>query len=147
MARLARENAKLRAQLESIPTRAMTYNGLSFDEMYSLLARTKVDVGALGAHNASRLRELAAIFGDSEPGLLHVFWELRIGLLRRGSIDLDNTADMELLAKLEEYGLVEEDKTQLSPLKKYYGLTASGTQFLLRLRLERDSERAEPYVV
>lgn len=51
MARLAKENAALREQVTRLSAASATYNGLTFQEMYQLLATTKANIPELGEEN------------------------------------------------------------------------------------------------
>jgi hypothetical protein len=139
IARLGKENAALREQMARMSQATALYNGISFDELYKLLVNTKVDVTAY-ANLAETIRKVAEIFGDPEPGLLHMFWVMR-DLLARGKT-LPSLVYRAPAQKAEDFGLVFRDNA----IKRYF-LSESGKQFLLRLRLERNTEDAESYVI
>ena len=139
MARLAKENAELRQQVATMSPDATTFNGLSFDQMYKILREEKANLAEFPEEDA--FMKVAESFGDSEPGLIHMFW--LIGRCFRESRFVyggDKEPRSRTLFRLEEFGL-----TQNSP-SGYYVLTETGRQFLLRLRLERETERAEELV-
>ena len=146
IARLAKENAELREQVAKLSTASATYNGLTFQEMYKLLIATKANIHDLGEDNLKDLQAVADIFGDQEPGLLHVFWMLSEAFQRGGYFDEDEKHNMILASKLEDFGLIEPDPSQeVKYGYRAYKLTESGKQFLLRLRLERDAAKAETF--
>jgi hypothetical protein len=150
IARLAKENAELREQVKKLSALSATYNGLTFEEFYKLLAATKPKISDLGEENISNLRAVADLFGDPEPALLHSFWMLSGGFRRKGTIADDDEKNMRLALKLEEFGLVERDEEESAKVGRrshVYGLTECGKQFLLRLRLERNTEKAEAFIL
>ncbi|HEX8336912.1 MAG TPA: hypothetical protein VF621_09280, partial [Pyrinomonadaceae bacterium] len=76
---------------------------------------------------------------DTEPGLLHAYWMMKeyFSLGKRPSHDLFGVANM-----AEEFGLVV-----WNPSSKVFDLSSTGRQFLLRLRIERNTDEAEQYVL
>jgi hypothetical protein len=136
IARLGKENAALREQLSKMSTATVTYNGLTFEELYNLLAHTKVEANA---DVDDKLHEISTAFEDSEPGLLHLFWLMR-DLLGRGR-QLPGLYYRAPVQRAEDFGLVTRNE------HKRYILSEIGKQFLLRLRLERNTESAEQHVI
>jgi len=150
MARLAKENAELREQVKKLSALSATYNGLTFEEFYKLLAATKPKISDLGEENIKNLRSVADLFGDPEPALLHIFWMLSGGFRRKGTIADKDEENMIFAIKLEEFGLVERDEEESAKAgrgRQVYQLTECGKQFLLRLRLERAAEKAERFIL
>lgn len=144
IARLAKENTTLREQITHLSTFAARYNGLTFEEMYRLLTATKAGISELEADHIQMLQEIANIFGDSEPALLHVFWILSGAFQQKYFLQAEDKDGLRFAAKLEEFGLIKQE--EVSSSNRSYSLTEGGKQFLLRLRLERDTTNAEKYV-
>ena len=62
IARLEEENGSLREQVKNFAAAGPAlFNGLTFEQMYKLLATTKIDTGHLGEENSSKLASVAAI--------------------------------------------------------------------------------------
>jgi len=147
IARLAKENATLREQVKVLSAAGPAlFNGLTFEQMYKLLAITKLDldVDKMGEKNVQDLQTVAEIFGDPVPGLLHAFWVLSEQVRRGGHIKSSDRLNMKIASKLEEFGLL---KSSESTVGRSFELTDIGSQFLVRLRLERDAERAERFIL
>ena len=134
MARLSQENEVLREQVKTLSPASGTYNGLTFEEMYKLLNTAKIDIADLKEEIARNLQEIADIFGDAEPGLIHIFWMLSEEFQRGQQLDLDLA---KLALNLENFGLVEG--TIKNP--RIFRITESGRQFFLRLMVERDTQK------
>jgi hypothetical protein len=149
LARLTKENAVLREQVKQLSLAAGIYNGLNFDEMYRLLALTKGNIFDFEEQFIVQLKKIAEIFGDPEPGILHAFWMLSEQLRSEGSIDHYDTRNMNLVKRLEQFGLVEQirpEERDVSRTWNNYKLSESAKQFLVRLRLERNTEKAEEFI-
>ncbi len=144
IARLTKENAALREQLAKSSSAPTKYNGLSFEEMYSLLAKAKIDSPLFPGINET-LIDIAKSFGDAEPVALHLFWWLS-GELRSNRSFSQGSREVWLIIELEKFGLVELDSAVSQGNTKYYKLTECGKQFFLRLRLQRANEEAEEYI-
>jgi len=148
MARLANENAALREQLATLSPVPNNYYGLTFDQMYKVLSETKLAAGNRTTDFkkfAALLNHVAVSFGDSEPALLHVFWMLREKLGRQSQVRAEYLIKAAML--LEDFGLAWRDNTTLGHSIVTYGLTDAGKQFLLRLRVERQTGSVEQYVL
>ncbi|HEV7889727.1 MAG TPA: DUF4062 domain-containing protein [Pyrinomonadaceae bacterium] len=161
IARLGKENAALREQVANLSGASTTYNGLTFEEMYRLLASAKIDSPITEEKDSQQsqtlanlsykervpqeLRKLAKLFGDRQPGLLHAFWQMS-GWFQRNHMIKVNTPALKYAQKLGEFGLVVLIISRWAE-GSTYGLTESGRQFLLRLMLERDMEAAEQYIL
>ncbi|MBI5839673.1 MAG: DUF4062 domain-containing protein [Chloroflexi bacterium] len=65
IARLGRENAELKNRISKTAIASPEYNGLSFDEMYSILTSRKLD------YESIELQGIAMTLGDAETNLLH----------------------------------------------------------------------------
>lgn len=138
IARLGKENAQLRDQLAKLPMASARYNGVTFEEMYKLLANTEVEIE--DEEIIRMAAEVAEVFGDAKPGLLHMYWVMRALLgsgTRIASVDV-----AEIIRKAQELGLVRFD-----PGTRNYFSTDAGVQFLLRLRIELDATKAEKFVL
>lgn len=147
IARLAKENAGLREQVKSLSAAAGTYNGLTFEEMYRLLATTYIDISEIADdEEINNLKTVASIFGESEPGFLHIFWVMSEAFKHSAAIDEDEEQNVMIASKLEDFGLIEiDEKAKKVSGFRDYKLTESGRRFLLRLRLERNVEKAEKF--
>jgi hypothetical protein len=146
IARLGKENAALREQLAISSQAPMMYQGLTFDQMYKFIAAEKVDLTDTITQDfddfVGALQELAAIFDDSEVGLLHFFWMMRDLLGRKKNVSLlslRRAGD-----KLEDSGLATMEMLHST---RRYGLTETGKQFLIKLKLEKGTEEAEKYML
>ena len=148
IARLTKENAELRAQLAKSSTSPTKYNGLTFEEMYSLLNKSKLNTSFLDEEKRRKVNAIAGIFGDTEPSILHLFWMLSGAFRDSQFIPFTDDKKYSLTIKLEEFGLVELDRRVSQNISgaRYYTLTEAGKQFLLRLRLERDIWEAEKHI-
>ena len=137
IARLGKENAELRERLARLSSSSATYTGLTFEELYELLARTKVPVK--DGDIADKVLEVTKVFGDAEPGLLHVYWVMkeRLSFNTRLPDDLRRAA-----MKAAEFGLAFWNTSV-----RAFDLSETGKQFLLRLRIERNVDGAEQYVL
>jgi hypothetical protein len=152
IAELIKENKELREKLDNLSSNSVTYNGLLFEEMYSMLMSTGVNAEEYGQTFIASAGEIAHALGDSEPKLFHYF--LLMGkILQRGAIEKDSDATR----KLNELGLIEwefpdsndgKDSYVSSPyIPPYIVLTESGGQFLLRLKLKGITTKVEAYVI
>ncbi|HKG16044.1 MAG TPA: DUF4062 domain-containing protein [Pyrinomonadaceae bacterium] len=144
IARLGKENAALREQVANLSAASVTYNGLTFEEMYKLLASTKLDSPVGEEKDIQSLQKLANLFGDHQPGLLHALWAMSDWFQHKHRITA-NTPAIKYAQKLVEFGLIVLIRSDWA-VGSTYGLTESGRQFLLRLMLERDTEVAEQYI-
>ena len=144
LARLAKENAALREQMKGLSPASTTYSGLDFKEMYSLLTRTRLKE-ELDTIDRYRLEEVAEIFGDPEPRLIHIFWVISKRLQTRELMNIHNEV-FNILGTLHGFDLVDKEDT--SPgFSGVYWLSEAGKQFLTRLRVERNTERAEEFIL
>ncbi|MGA7195037.1 MAG: DUF4062 domain-containing protein [Anaerolineales bacterium] len=146
IAGLIKENKELREKLSGISANSVTYNGLLFEEMYSLLLSTDVNSKNNSQAFITSAEELARTLGDSEPKLFHYFL-LITKLLQRGSI----RHYTEMIQNLIEFGLIKwesgTDEDYPEGEYTYAILSESGMQFLLRLRLKGIIAKAEPYII
>ncbi|MEN3325547.1 MAG: hypothetical protein V7638_354 [Acidobacteriota bacterium] len=144
--RLTKENADLREQLlYANVSSARTYNGLTFEEMLGLLLKIPAEPRLLSKDQLEIANEICRSFGDSDVSLLHVFWMFH-GLFRDTRYiryEELNKANIALL--LQEYGLVETTKENFES-GYYFRLTESGRNFLVRLRISRDTTEADLFV-
>lgn len=152
IARLTKENASLRERIEKLSGGTTTYNGLTFEQMYELLTSSQAiipDLSKLGEQNIQNLQEVAELFGDAEPRLLHAFWQLSSHFAHGAEFDYDQIVDIAIATKLQEFGLLEvrERKDVRGHNINEFVLTSDARRFLLRLRLEKGSERAESYIL
>ena len=144
IARLGKENADLRGQLERTSKSTETYNGLTFNEMYKLLVNIDLsDNFSQGPHYAP-LNEISQAFSDSNIGLIHLFWYLRDIFQLGVGYSNDSPAHAYAL-KLEAFGLI--DIVNRGPMETMFSLNQTGKQFLLKLQIVRDVSSAEQYVL
>lgn len=139
VARLSKENARLRSEIAA--NAGARYNGLSFDDLYRILATTQLSSNELAGETGEALLKITEAFGDETTGLLHLFWRLSARLIRE--FDMKNTPHLDSGRKLEEFGLVNVPNPGYS--SKEFMLSDVGRQFLLRLRKERDVIAAEQF--
>jgi hypothetical protein len=153
IAQLTKENKELRIELNRLSSDSIRYSGLLFDEMYSLLAATKVNSKRLSQEFIDLAEETARILEDAEPKLLHYFLVIS-KLLHRGTKE-----NNDVTTKLEELGLVEwissgNNEVSLDIMESYHQepttyivLSESGRQFVLRLKLNGIISRVEPCII
>lgn len=136
VARLSKENATLREQLSTGGVLRASYNGLTVEEMYDLLASTPVPRGF--EQHEHWLGACAETFGDERPALLHAFWLLS-GRFATGTALLPE--ELRVARKLEEFALIVNPNPTYT--SREFRLTPAGQQFLLRLRQARNLNAAE----
>lgn len=144
LAQLTRENAELRdavAKTKQVAA-ADLFAGLSFDEMYRLLASRHVDTAEFSADEQERLKQIAEIFGDNEIGLVHVFFLMSKGFLQSARV-LSGSPRFRCCEPLSEYGLLHWVAADTKGTK--WGFNAAGHKFFMRLLLERNGLTAEQY--
>jgi Domain of unknown function (DUF4062) len=146
IARLTKENAMLREQLEkvqkqSIPKELDLYDGLTFDEMLSMLKKETLDEERLKNDDIDnrvvyKLNKVAEIFEDEFISIIHLFWLLRESLLT-GTANIDNTFPR-YLRKLTGYGLLAQNGD-------YLVLTNQGRRFLINLMRSKKAEMVSDF--
>ena len=142
IARLTKENASLRDQVSNSAVAPTKYNGLTFEEMSSLLRQTKPTC-EYASDKIRRLKEIAETFGDAEPTLLHLLWMISSAFQRTG-ISYSDQKKTGLARELEKFGLATFIERRSAA--GIYTLTEDAKRFLLRLRLECDTQAAEALV-
>ncbi|MEO8433358.1 MAG: DUF4062 domain-containing protein [Pyrinomonadaceae bacterium] len=141
MARLAKENAELRQQVANMSPDPASYNGLTFDGMYKILLEEEANISEFSPESIEVFNQVAEIFGDSKPGLIHLFWLSGNLFRQRHYLNFYlGQPPHGIMLRLAEFGLVV-DEGSFS-----FILTETGRQLLLRLRLERDTRKAEELV-
>lgn len=144
VARLSRENAELRDRLAGSGLAPIsTYNGLTFEQLYDLLAKMKLSTEELTSGEMPALEAIAEAFGDPEPGALHVFVMLSARLMH--GAPLEQSPLLHTALHLQEIGLVKPSDPSWSLTT--FTSTDLGQRFLLRLRRERDFYKIEQYRV
>jgi hypothetical protein len=146
IARLAKENADLRQQVSTMTPDPATYNGLSFEQMYKILCDEEANIADYPEETIQIFKDVAEVFGDSKPGLIHLLW-LAARLFRFDKIvqaHFQNENRYQTMLRLEEFGFVVTDGESQS--YRNWRFVEVGRQFLLRLRLERDTKKAEELV-
>jgi hypothetical protein len=122
--------------------------------MYQMLHDELIDLGTVGRdfgdEAVSEIESDVAMFKDSKPSLLHLFWFCRDALGREYTFNEQE----ELFDRLRGFGLTDITRRTKAELSSYggirlstpaavtYGFTRDGKQFLLRLRLELDRRAA-----
>lgn len=141
IARLGKENAELREQLERASKITETYNRLNFDELYDLLLQTNLSNEDL-KESYVPLSQISEGFSDEHIGLIHLLWYWR-DILQLG-VTLDGDAYHYAL-KLDAFALVDTKRVMSG--RAHFNLNQTGKQFLLRLRTVRDVRSVEEYVL
>jgi hypothetical protein len=151
IAMLAKENNELRERLAR--EAGVSYNGLTYEQMYALLANDVVSYPGM-EEERSRVRneileEITAEFGDPAPRLIHAFWYFRNDLLGQdgGAVPLWDADTLATFDRLKFFGLVREEKPKVD--HRNFVTTEDGKRFLLRLMVERQEaagagERSAP---
>ncbi len=150
LARLAKENSELRAKLSSLDVSELTYNGLTYEELYQLLNSEKtlslkdldeyideyydhpsviqkVTVKRQIRHEIEIIEQTALSFGDSEASLIHAFWALR------GEPTFLYETRRYIIQPINKFGLFTIENTNNGTFVK---LNDYGQRFLLRLTHE-----------
>jgi len=145
LAQLTRENMELRetaAKAKRMPA-SDAFAGLSFDEMYIILAAQQVDVSKFPEPDQERLHLIAEVFGDGEKiGLVHVFFLMSTGFLHTARVPAESQR-LQCCTPLSEYGLLHWVAEDSKGTK--WGLSAAGHKFFMRLLLERNGLTAKQY--
>lgn len=140
IARLTRENAELRAQVASLSAANAVYNGLTFEQMYQLLLSEPLDLRAVPDEGETIYAGLARTFGDPWPAPVHTLWLFREHF---GREEYTFNRIEPGFGQLELAGLVEPFGKKVATSAPSYRLTETGTQFLVRLLLERGTPEAK----
>lgn len=143
-ARLTKENSELREQLTHFSASVGSYGGLNYEQMHNLLSKTPPDILLLSPENAKILGSIAEALGDKNPDTLHLLWMIS-GYLRRPRHRADPSI-IKLFDGLVDLGLIQSERETRSG-GRYYRLTDTARQFLVRFRLERDTSKAEQYLL
>lgn len=149
LARLGKENSELREKLASLGSSELTYNGLTYEELYQLLNSEKIlslddiykyytDESRFSAvervhikNQVDKIQMVSLVFGDTEASLLHAFWALR-----HNSGFLYNTYQY-IIDPINKFGLFTIENTNNATFVK---LSDCGQKFLLRLTHEINKE-------
>jgi hypothetical protein len=144
LAQLSRENAELREVVAKAKraTASDSFAGLSFDEMYTLLATRRVDESTFSESEQKSLHQIAEVFGDSEIGLVHVFFLMSTGFLRAARVP-GGSSRLRCCEPLSQYGLLKWVAADGNGTK--WGFNEAGHKFFMRLLLERNGLTAELY--
>lgn len=144
LAQLARENAELREVVAKAKraTASDPFAGLSFDEMYTLLAAQRVDHAKFPEAEQERLRQIAHVFGDNDIGLVHVFFMMSTGFLHSARIPRGSPR-FGCCEPLSEYGLLKWVAADGNGTK--WSFNEAGHKFFMRLLLERNGLTAQQY--
>ena len=120
--------------------------------MYDLLTSTQANIphfSELGEENCQNLQELAELFGDHEPRLLHAFWVMSLQYGHGAQFFDEQKIDMDIAAKLQGFGILELDEksgTGVGFHDKIFIISDDGKKFLVRLKLEKGSEQTDKYI-
>lgn len=140
VARLSKENAAIRGQLAGATSHdSAVYNGLTFAQLYKLLAGTPVEA-SLTSDEQTKLEHIAAAFGDSEVGLLHLSWMLSDLFFQKESVSRYSAAFYASIRRLRDYEIIYQSSVGGA---SYYEFTQDGLRFFLRLRVEKGSKAAD----
>jgi hypothetical protein len=144
LAQLTKENAELREVVAKARRAAAadTFAGLSFDEMYTLLAARLVNEDKFAPAEQERLRQISQVFGDAEVGLVHLFFMMSTGFLHQARV-VAGSPRSEPCERLSEYGLLRWVSSDNNGTK--WGFNEAGHKFFMRLLLERNGLTAEQY--
>lgn len=136
LARLTKENSDLHEQLSKSSINATLYNGFTFEQMYALLNSETEIMNLFDLEVQSNFGEVAKVFGDDHPSLLHILFIWGRHYVNGSSVsDSVTSFGAAVPMALYEYGLL----TKARDIKRtQYNFSTSGSQFYLRLRLERD---------
>jgi hypothetical protein len=147
LARLAKENSQLRAQLQVSNSSPATYNGLTFQQMYKLLTTT-IDAYGLSGEILRSLKNIADAFGDSKTNTLHFLWFISGVFQDWQSLTETDPNIRKLINRLNELGIIEKtDSTSTIVTRSYYRLTSGSKEFLVRMRVEFELAAAEAYIL
>ena len=136
---LSKENAELRDRLAR--DAGVSYNGLTYEQMYTLLSNEEVDFPEKGEERRqvreSILNEIVAEFGDDAPRLIHALWWFRNDVLDPlgRAVPQSDGDTVATFTRLQLFGLVKELKRNSASI--IFAPTDDGRNFLLRLILER----------
>ena len=140
LARLTKENSELRTQVanSSKSVNNTLYNGLTFDQMYSLMNQYPLDDDLMKSGLANILTIVAEAFGDGKPSILHLFYMLQLRSSERYTMQEMPFESHSALHKLVNIKILEF----VNSSKKLITITESGQQFLIRLQVERNAQAA-----
>lgn len=134
LVRLTKENAELRSQVNSTSKDTVTYNGLTFAQMYSLLNNETNIMNTFDDKVQEAFALISRVFGDEKPSLLHVITKWGAGLFESTLIgSIKDNKFLEPYKRLIEAGILDYSST--SQKCKF---SVDGQKFYLRLKLERD---------
>ena len=142
LARLTKENAQLREQLAQAAAAAVTYNGLTFHQMYNLLLKEPIDPTTPEIIQ-DQIKRAAEALGDQHSALVHSLWILGDQLAGGGLFSRDA---IPTLNRLEGMGIVTSSESDKSRAKEFF-FTDEGRRFFLRLLVERGTEAARKHIV
>ena len=116
------------------------YNGLTFTDMYKILSEEEANISEFNIVDIEMFKKVARIFGDSKPGLIHLFWWVGNVFKDRTFFSVYQANPLfRTMPRLAEFGLTEGGTYD-------HHLTETGRQLLLRLKLERETKKAEELV-
>src|SRR5215216_3487229 len=148
LARLAKENSQLRAQLQVSTSSPATYNGLTFQHMYKLLTSNTVDAYGLSGEILRSLKRIADAFGDSRTNTLHFLWFISGVFQDWQSLTETDPNIRKLINRLIELGIIEKTEgASTLVMRSYYRLTSGSKEFLVRMRVEFELAAAEDYIL
>lgn len=139
LAALTRENTELRERVAALsdPRDRLTFSGLTFGEVTSLLRTTRVPIEKVPAS----INDAMATLGGDVPELIHVLWSEHAPLLSSTVEVRARTPPFTAFEELVRLGLVE---TRMSGSESsYFRATSDGRTYLLRLEVAVRAGREE----
>lgn len=143
-ARLTKENAELRERLSD--SSAVTYNGLSYEQMHTLLNNGSFDIAMFSKSQTRKINSIAKAF-DSTPNLLHLLW-LISGVFRSPVFISKEHPRKKIVQKYQDLSLIERVREVIGTqsYNDFYQLTSAARDFLVRFRLEHQTILKEEWV-
>lgn len=143
LARLSKENAELREQLRTFnkPVNNSLYNGLTFDQMCSLLNQSEISEADLGETYVKVMTIVAEAFGHEKPTLLHFFYQLKLQLK-----DIQLISNSPVPLQLAIHKLADFNLLSFSGMgRQNFSVTQDGYLFSLRLQAEYNAVVTESF--
>lgn len=126
IARLTKENAVLREQLDKSSTNNSVFNGLKFDDLYQLLSKYWVDESKIKESYLKFMNDVAKEFQEEGIIVLHYFWILYYINNTDSFYTKKEPFKVALLDIFEKYNLV----SKLLKGESIYEVTILGSYFI-----------------
>jgi hypothetical protein len=135
IARLTKDNAELRRQVSESGGSERIYKGLSFDEMYNLLASETLEIHSVRDLWGDLIRVANALGrqGTTDVSVLDAFWWLGERLSEGIRVERGKTR-FALCEKIRRFGLAEWERPTPAILR--CKLTEDGRMFYLRMKVK-----------